>query len=81
MSILTRVVACLEAHRGVPWCVACIARELGLSGVSVKGVYEAVRRLAFPSRPGFVRERGMCAPCEKIRMVAYFQAAPPRGDS
>ncbi len=71
MSIQDRVLACIKAHRGVPYCAHCIAAELGI--IRIRAIYEAMAFLSWQSRLpifGVVRERGVCKPCGNTRLIA-----------
>jgi hypothetical protein len=72
MNLRERVIACLKLHHGTPYCAICISRELG---VSLDGVYDAIRYFDSPSRAhlnGIVREKGRCGgPCGNIRFVVH----------
>ena len=74
LSIRERVLACLKAHRGTPYCAKCIARELG---IPLRATHRAVNALATLAihRNRIPREKGRCGgPCGSIRLVSQITA-------
>ena len=71
MTIRERVLACLKAHQGTPYCAGCIARELG---IPLEAAHKTARYLTSRGKVNRLRrKRGQCGgPCKALRLVSYL---------